>query len=221
MGKVLIIDEAYGLNSRDTASDSFKTAVIDTLVAEVQAVPGDDRCVLLLGYEDKLTDMFQNVNPGLSRRFAIEDPFRFEDFDLTQLQSILELKLKDQDLYAPQKALTIAMEVLDRARMLPNFSNAGEVNNLLDKAKQNYLCRHAKLPPSERLYEGILEPVDFDSNLNRIHEDTCRTYLENKVANGIIDLLEGYQRMAIAAKALGHDPRESIPTRFVFKGPPG
>ncbi len=184
MGKVLIIDEAYGLNSRDTSSDSFKTAVIDTLVAEVQAVPGDDRCVLVLGYEDKLTEMFQNVNPGLSRRFAIEDPFRFEDFDLTQLQSILELKLKDHDLYAPPKAFTIAMEVLHRARMRPNFSNAGEVNNLLDKAKQNYLYRHAKQPPSERLYEGILEPVDFDSNFNRIHEATCRIYLENKVANG-------------------------------------
>jgi hypothetical protein len=40
-------------------SDSFKTAVIDTLVAEVQSVPGDDRCVLLLGYETQMREMFQ------------------------------------------------------------------------------------------------------------------------------------------------------------------
>ena len=154
VGKVLIIDEAYGLNSRDSASekpDSFKTAVLDTLVAEIQAVPGDDRCVLLLGYHNELTEMFQNVNPGLSRRFASEDPFRFEDFDLTQLETILELKQKDNDLYASPKAMSIAKEMLDRARMRPNFANAGEVNNLLDKAKQSYLSRHSKRPPSERL----------------------------------------------------------------------
>lgn len=49
-------------------SDSYKTAVIDTIVAEVQSVPGEDRCVLLLGYKDQIVNMFQNVNPGLSRR---------------------------------------------------------------------------------------------------------------------------------------------------------
>ena len=51
-------------------SDMYKTAVIDTIVAEVQSVPGEDRCVLLLGYENEIRTMFQNVNPGLSRRLA-------------------------------------------------------------------------------------------------------------------------------------------------------
>jgi hypothetical protein len=62
------------------AADVYKTAVIDTIVAEVQSVPGEDRCVLLLGYEDQMTEMFQNVNPGLTRRFQLSDAFRFEDF---------------------------------------------------------------------------------------------------------------------------------------------
>jgi hypothetical protein len=39
-------------------ADPYKTAVIDTIVAEVQSVPGDDRCVLLLGYEDQMEEMF-------------------------------------------------------------------------------------------------------------------------------------------------------------------
>jgi hypothetical protein len=39
--------------------DPYKTAVIDTIVAEVQSVPGDDRCVLLLGYKEKMESMFQ------------------------------------------------------------------------------------------------------------------------------------------------------------------
>ena len=41
------------------SSDSYKSAVIDTIVAEVQGVPGDDRCVLMLGYESLLREMFQ------------------------------------------------------------------------------------------------------------------------------------------------------------------
>lgn len=40
-------------------SDSYKTAVIDTIVAEVQSTPGEDRCVLLLGYKTQIEEMFQ------------------------------------------------------------------------------------------------------------------------------------------------------------------
>ena len=40
-------------------ADIYKTAVIDTIVAEVQSTPGEDRCVLLTGYKDKIEDMFQ------------------------------------------------------------------------------------------------------------------------------------------------------------------
>lgn len=57
-----------GKDGAGNVSDSYKTAVIDTIVAEVQSVPGEDRCVLLLGYKDQIETMFQNVNPGLSRR---------------------------------------------------------------------------------------------------------------------------------------------------------
>ena len=59
-----------GNNGAGNQSDMYKTAVIDTIVAEVQSVPGEDRCVLLLGYENEIRTMFQNVNPGLSRRLA-------------------------------------------------------------------------------------------------------------------------------------------------------
>lgn len=40
-------------------SDPYKTAVIDTIVAEVQSNPGDDRCVLMLGYKHQMEEMFQ------------------------------------------------------------------------------------------------------------------------------------------------------------------
>ncbi|KAF8252466.1 P-loop containing nucleoside triphosphate hydrolase protein [Wilcoxina mikolae CBS 423.85] len=225
LGKVLIIDEAYMLNSGgpEKQNDAYKTAVIDTLVAEVQSVPGDDRCILLLGYEDKLKEMFQNVNPGLSRRFAIDDPFRFEDFNLPQLEKILELKMRQQDLTATEQAKVVALEVLDRARMRPNYSNGGEVDTCLAKAKFNYQTRQSTKPVSEREFDAVLEPVDFDPNFDRNATalSNCRKRLENMVSNDIIEKLEDIQALSLGAKSHGLDPREHVPTKFVFKGPPG
>ena len=48
-----------GPTSGGNQSDAFKAAVIDTIVAEVQSTASDDRCVLLLGYEEQMKDMFQ------------------------------------------------------------------------------------------------------------------------------------------------------------------
>ena len=48
-----------GSGASGGAADPYKTAVIDTIVAEVQSVPGEDRCVLLLGYKDQMEEMFQ------------------------------------------------------------------------------------------------------------------------------------------------------------------
>lgn len=58
-GKVLVIDEAYGLYETKGSSAGFRTAVIDTIVAEVQSTAGEDRCVLLLGYKDQMEEMFK------------------------------------------------------------------------------------------------------------------------------------------------------------------
>src|SRR5260221_12117238 len=134
-------------------ADPYKTAVIDTIVAEIQSVPGEDRCVLLLGYEDQMVEMFQvsglenrwavltrqqNVNPGLARRFAIENAFRFEDFNNDELREIMDHKLKVQDLSATDAAKDVAIEVVSRSRNRPNFGNAGELENLLSVAKNNH-----------------------------------------------------------------------------------
>ena len=62
-GKVLVIDEAYGLYEAKGNSAGFRTAVVDTIVAEVQSTAGEDRCVLLLGYKDQMEEMFQ-VRPA-------------------------------------------------------------------------------------------------------------------------------------------------------------
>ncbi|KAK0501721.1 P-loop containing nucleoside triphosphate hydrolase protein [Armillaria luteobubalina] len=222
VGKVLIIDEAYGLyggGGTGQQSDPYKTAVIDTIVAEVQSTPGEDRCILLLGYKQQMDEMFQNVNPGLSRRFAIEDAFYFDDFSTDELRQILDFKLKDQNLQATEEAKKVALEVLSRAKIRPNFGNAGEVENLLSKAKMNYMSR-----TRGAVVDTTFEPADFDPDFDRgSHADDNLDELFKDVVgcDGIVSKLREYQKTASTGRRKGRNVRDLIPTCFVFKGPPG
>ncbi|KAL8734543.1 MAG: hypothetical protein Q9166_001443 [cf. Caloplaca sp. 2 TL-2023] len=228
VGKVLIIDEAYmlytGSDGGGNRSDSFKTGVIDTMVAEVQSVPGEDRCVLLLGYRDKLETMFRNVNPGLSRRFRIEDAFQFDDFSEPELRSILESKMKYQDVSATDDAMAVAMEVLNRAKIRPHFGNAGEVENLLSSAKDRFQKRQNAKPIAERSLDFVFEQQDFDPEFDRVKHanEKLKTLFEDTVGcEEIIAKLASYQQIVQGMKARDIDPRGQIPTNFLFKGPPG
>ncbi|KAL2131440.1 hypothetical protein VTI74DRAFT_5109 [Chaetomium olivicolor] len=224
LGKVLVIDEAYGLyggGNQGSTADPYKTAVIDTIVAEVQSVPGDDRCVLLLGYKDQMEQMFQNVNPGLTRRFPIASGFNFEDFSDNELRRILDLKVKQQGYQVTNQAAKVAMEMLKRARNRPNFGNAGEIDILLDAAKARRQTRFTK---GQAKSAAILEARDFDEDFDRAAraETNVRKLFEGTVGSEqIITLLEGYQDTVQTMKALEMDPKENIPFNFLFRGPPG
>jgi len=227
VGKVLVIDEAYMLNGGSSSAgassgpDPFKTAVVDTIVAEVQSVPGEDRCVLLLGYKDQMETMFQTVNPGLSRRFPMDSAFNFEDYTDDDLQKILDLKLKQIGFSATTEAKTVVRECLHRARARPHFGNAGEVDILLDKAKMEHQKR---LSSRQTKSIDTLEPLDFDPDFNRAEQGptNCRKLFDGVVGcEDLIEQLEGYQRTVANMKRLGMDPREQIPFSFLFRGPPG
>ncbi|KAM3565705.1 hypothetical protein MY1884_000014 [Beauveria asiatica] len=226
VGKVLVIDEAYGLSDGGasqggSSSNPFKSAVVDTIVATVHSTVGDDRCVLLLGYRDQMEEMLQNVNPGLSRRFPLSSAFTFEDFSQPELSSILDLKLENQGFGATPKAKQVVLEMLDRARNRPNFGNAGEVDILLNEAKS----RHQKrLTAGMTARTSTLEALDFDENYER-HEraETNVEQLFNDTigCERLVATLQGYQETARTTKALGLDPKEQIPFTFLFRGPPG
>ena len=164
------------------------------------------------------------MNPGLSRRFKIEDAFNFEDFDDAELLKILDLKLKNQSLGATGEAKKVAIEMLGRGRNRPNFGNAGEVENLISEAKARALQRRQPIPAAERPRDIIFEPQDFDPNHKR--SENAATNLaqlfEDIVGCGdIVQRLSNYQQIAAVCKARDMDPREDIPTNFVFTGPPG
>lgn len=222
LGKVLVIDEAYGLyGGHGSTADPYKSAVIDTIVAEVQSVPGDDRCVLLLGYKDQMDTMFQNVNPGLSRRFPIASAFEFEDFDDEDLSQILNLKLKKQGYQATDQAKRVAMEMLSRARNRPNFGNAGEIDIMLDAAKAKHQSRFSS---KETTSASTLEAPDFDENFDRAEraETNVSMLFEGTVGQEeVIAKLQSYQETVRTLKSLELDPKEDIPFNFLFRGPPG
>ncbi|KAG6092498.1 hypothetical protein E4U30_005346 [Claviceps sp. LM220 group G6] len=217
-GKVLVIDEAYGLCS---PSDPYKSAVVDTIVSTVHSTPGDDRCVLLLGYFDQMEEMFRTVNPGLSRRFPLSAAFVFEDFDQSQLADILRLKLKQQAFGVTEMGKQVVLDMVNRARNRPNFGNAGEIDILLNEAKRRHQIR---LSAGETKRVSMLEAVDFDEDHDRLQSsetNIAELFAGTLGCEGIVETLQGFQHTVRAMSSMGMDPKETIPFTFLFRGPPG
>ncbi|RFU74458.1 stage v sporulation k [Trichoderma arundinaceum] len=224
LGKILVIDEAYMLDVGESGKDQdkFKTGILDTMVSIIQGTPGEDRCVILVGYEDKMKDMFRNANPGLSRRFPINAPFRFENFSADQLEQILRLKIKQSDLEITDEAIGTAREMFTTALMRPNFTNAGEVDGILATAKKNYEKRLYKSPVEEDASSLVLNAVDFDLKFDRGDKPELDIrMLTGQVDDTIIDQLSQYFNAYHNAKKCGLNPRDVVATNFVFKGGPG
>lgn len=229
VGKVLVIDEAYGLHCGGGAggADLYKTAVVDTIVAEVQSTPGDDRCVLLLGYQDQMTEMFQSVNPGLQRRFPLDSAFMFEDFTDDELGLILDLKLRQQGFETTDLGRKVALEVVSRARNRPNFGNAGEIDILLNGAK----IRHQQRLSAEKAHKkkkaqngSQFQPQDFDKEYDRGERDETNIpmlFAGTVGCEKLIEQLEGYRQTVRNMRRLDIEPRDQIPFNFLFRGPPG
>ncbi|KAL2257139.1 hypothetical protein VTK26DRAFT_605 [Humicola hyalothermophila] len=251
IGKVLIIDDAHmfyqGSRGGSHETDCYRVAVIDTIVAKIHNKPGEDRCVILLGYPDLMEEMFRKVNPGLRRRFPLEEAFRFHNYDDASLNKILRLKMEREDITATEHAMEVAAEVLRRARDRPNFGNGGDVDNLLNQAKTRFRERTAAaaqknaascassssssadlLPDSlidiEHRQPMVLTASDFDPEWDRgaYASSKCASLFQGMIGfESIIAQFQGYQRMAANLRRRGRDPRQIVPFTFLFKGPPG
>jgi hypothetical protein len=165
--------------------------------------------------------MFRDVNPGLARRFPLESAFVFEDFSDAELRKILDLKLKGNGFDATDQAKRVAMDVLQRARNLPNFGNAGEVDNVLDRAKTLHQ-KHMSAGISKNF--DVLDAIDFDPEFDRGERAATNLpalFQDVVGCDDLIKQIQGYQTTAANMKALGMDPREQLPFSFLFKGPPG
>lgn len=197
---------------------------MDTIVAEVQSTPGVDQCVLLLGYRDQMQQMFQHVNPGLSRRFPMDHAFELEDFTEPELDLILTLKLKEQGFDVTDRAREVALEMLERARNRSNFGNAGEIDIILNSAKMRHQRRLAAQKPSAFDTMSTFDAGDFDEDFGcgEREETKISTLFEGVIGSEeMIAKLEGLRQMAKNLRQLNMDPRGQIPFNFLFRGPPG
>ena len=149
------------------------------------------------------------------------------------------------DLDATPEAKSVAIEVLSRGRNRPNFGNAGEVRqfwvtnffkehridyltpqveNLLGLAKGRHQVRQSSKPASQKSFDVVFEPQDFDPDFQRgTHAATNLQKLFEDVVgcDEVIEKLAGYQQIAQNMKARNRQFRGMIPTNFLFKGPPG
>ncbi|KAK0726799.1 P-loop containing nucleoside triphosphate hydrolase protein, partial [Lasiosphaeria miniovina] len=206
-----------------TSRNLYKTAVVDTIVAEVQGTTSEDRCVLLLGYKDRMEAMFQSVNAALGRRFPLSSAFDFQDYSSDELRQILNLRLAESGFTASESAKEIAMRVLEQTRNHRNYGNAGEVDILLDRAKIQQRKRLSALAIDGKANLQF-EPGDFDPEFDRtdwVETSIHQVFADFVGAEALIDKFEGYQRIVRNAEALGIDPRSQIPFTFLFRGPPG
>lgn len=216
-GNVLVIDEAYALctsNSLSGTSDPYGTAVIDTMVEQIQARPGDDRAVVMLGYRKEMEQMFKNVNPGLSRRFQLEQAYEFPDYDDASLLKILRTKARDSNLSIPVPVAKHAVRSLARARAKPNFGNGGAIDSILSQAKERMQKRDGT---SDKMVmeDFAVEDIGLDEGA------LASLFTEMIGMDSIINKLEDLKCIVKFAKDRGENPANSISFNYLFLGNPG
>jgi Holliday junction resolvasome RuvABC ATP-dependent DNA helicase subunit len=137
-GKVLLIDEAYVL-----AETEYGLRALDTIVELIQAKPGADIACVMIGYKDEMLSMCRDVNPGLARRFDVDNLIEFEDFSNEDLAFILDLNCRKMNIVCPPEVRDAAILEIAKNRPQRHFGNAGTVVNALETAKQNAITRLA------------------------------------------------------------------------------
>lgn len=204
-GKVLLIDEAYNLDD-----NLYGKQVLDTIVEKISGAPGEDICVVLVGYKNQMLKMLRDQNPGLARRF---DPvlLEFEDFNDNELLCILSQSCKKNNLTASFDVKRQAVSLLARRRNLPNFGNAGAVHSLVSESVKRISARNAtdrvlSIEDVDSLAKGQLAP---EIALNDI-KGFGQIEKELRNLNSLIALRR--QEGRSTSGLLGH---------YVFQGPPG
>ncbi len=200
-----------------STTDPYSEAVIQTIVEQVQGVPGEDRAVVLLGYRTEMERMLANCNPGMARRFQLDNAFVFADYDDAALKRILLGRVAGDKLEIADATATFAIKRLAKAKAMPNFGNAGAVNNLLSEAKLRMQHRQKTLPLAERNDE--LLPDDFVKPEKVTSEEELFSALVG--CEEVRDKLQRTQDTIKFCQAQNIDPKEMCGYNYVFTGAPG
>jgi len=130
VGNVLVIDEAYGFYAE--SGDQFKQCAVNTIVENIHGTPGEDICVILLGYKDKMDELFSKSNPGLRSRFM--KTFIFEDYSDDELYEILQRELQKHSMTISAEDAWRVVRKFSLQRNNPLFGNARSFLHIISAA---------------------------------------------------------------------------------------
>ena len=221
-GKVLVIDEAYALNE---STGGYGREALDTLVSRVHNKPGDDIAVIMCGYEPQIRQMLLDQNPGLQRRFGLDNAFRFSDFTDDELRRVLVNLAKKDGLVLARDQANVAVKLLAKQRVKPNFGNAGAAENLFAHMKtrlvaRDPLCRDISLADvlgtedAEALAKaaaggGSDDGGDIAAHMKGLHN-----------VDHIVEHMEELKGVIMVAEREGRDIKQYL-GNYVFVGAPG
>ncbi len=217
-GKVLFIDEAYQFHDKGIQGGGYGRKAIDALVAAINADGNQDFAVIMAGYKTEMDEMFRNTNPGLRRRFR--QSFHFDDYGDEDLAKIMEKKVGDKKYTIAKEVVQAAVAHLGRKRALPNFGNAGEVENMINDALPRQAERLARMNDAKKedrmrlsMEDLLPAPPKPAEAAQVLHDLVGQDHIKAKI--------EEYEAIIADAKNRGKDPRNYFEPYFLFTGNPG
>ena len=218
-GKVLFIDEAYNLDPA-RGSGTFGAEVLDVILEKIEANAGSDMCVILAGYKPQMEQLFRNVqNPGLKRRFNLGEAFLFEDFSDEEIRLVLKRQIVQAELYSSPATLDHAVTLISQKRLEEGFGNAGEAEQMLNRAK---LRHSARLSESKVLTDmKLLLQEDFDGEITSL-EKAREAFADLENIDHAMSVLNSYEAMCSVADDEDIPRHELLADcHMLFTGPPG
>ncbi|MBQ8116292.1 MAG: AAA family ATPase [Prevotella sp.] len=158
-GGVLMIDEAYLLNSKNDHDPG--RLVIQLLMNILADETQRDIAVVLCGYREPMMRLL-NTNPGLLSRFP--NKFEFNDFTVDELLEITQCRVRDYHYSFTDEAWTKYRTTLTQAyevRDPETWGNARYITNLLDRIYMQHAARCVRQQPEDKFQLLTLTPDDI------------------------------------------------------------
>ena len=158
-GGVLMIDEAYLLNSRN---DNDPGKLVLQLLMNILADESQrDIAVVLCGYKDQMQKLLE-TNPGLQSRFP--NKFEFQDFSVDELLEITQTRIRDYEYRFTDQAWEKYRNMLNQAYQVRDpqtWGNARFVANQLERIYMQHATRCVMQKPEDKQEWRQLTPEDI------------------------------------------------------------
>ncbi len=178
-GGIVCIDETHQLREDDAGRMILKTMM------PLANNKRETTTTILIGYAEPIDEMY-DVDSGMSRRFPKLNRVDLTAYSLEELGSLVRDNAERLEYDLAPGALEAALRVLEIARNGKNFGNAGDVENLVDRATV-YAAARERVPGQRQ---------------QLVAEDFCQAEQESA-----IDKLDGYvglDHLKPELEAIGH-----------------